>query len=194
MWLTDHVHNTRRDLLLIAIGLLIGCAAITSSGLFVLSWYGCALALILMLVAYVICGGFRAEEPVINAQTICPRQNDVARSQLRLSWLGPEQIRREIAYVIAALTAPIHLLVEAWRLLQKRTRLCDIYEEEVARVLAAIVERDGAIDVNELFQRFGDGPASDALLQMHDLSPVIWLHDPERVSLTTEARESIRAG
>lgn len=193
MWLVDHAHNARRDLLVIA-GLLV-LLAIGSflAAAFLAGFDVAGIGLLIVAFIYFVLGRLPREQATIRADTVRKRTLFVPRMMnvgvYDLHWLG-----QLIRAVITLVTAPISLSAEAWLLMRKRTRLGEVSDENVARVLAAIVERDGAIDVNELFQRFGDGPTSDALLQMHDLSPVIWLHDPERVSLTTEAREAIRAG
>lgn len=193
MWLVDHVHAARRDLLVIA-GLLV-LLAIGSflAAAFLAGFDVAGIGLLIVAFIYFVLGRLPREQATIRADTVRKRTLFVPRMMnvgvYDLHWLG-----HLIRAVITLVTAPISLSTEAWLLMRKRTRLGEVSDENVARVLAAIVERDGAIDVNELFQRFGDGPTSDALLQMHDLSPVIWLHDPERVSLTTEAREAIRAG
>lgn len=69
-----------------------------------------------------------------------------------------------------------------------------INEEAVASILAAISERNGAWTFDELFERFGDDTTSGALTDLRDLEPVVWLADPDRVSLTSAAIESIRSG
>ncbi|MCZ7605255.1 MAG: hypothetical protein M5U25_04130 [Planctomycetota bacterium] len=191
MWLADHVHNTRRDLLVIACMLILLAAGAVVVALWLAGFAVTGSGLLVIAFMYLLLGRLPREEATIRADTTRKRTLFVPRMMnvgvYDLHWLG-----HVIRAVITLVTAPISLSAEAWLLLRKRARLGEVCEEEVACVLAAIVERDGAIDVNELFERFGDGPASDALLQMHDLSPVIWLHDPERVSLTTEAREAIR--
>ncbi|MBZ0136273.1 MAG: hypothetical protein K8I27_07870 [Planctomycetes bacterium] len=192
MWLANHVHERRREMLLVSVGLLVAAGLATAAGMFVLGWYGGFGGLLILLVGYWACGGFLAEEPLINAQTIRPRLNDVPRSQARLAWWGPEQTRREMAFILAALTAPIHLPVEVWRTMRRSRRLAELEEEPVSLVLAAITERNGAWTFDELFERFGDETTSTALVAMHDLEPVIWLNEPERVTLTDAARQAIR--
>lgn len=191
MWLADHVHNARRDLLVIACMLILLAAGAVVVALWLAGFAVTCSGLLVIAFMYLLLGRLPREEATIRADTTRKRTLFVPRMMnvgvYDLHWLG-----HVIRAVITLVTAPISLSAEAWLLLRKRARLGEVCEEEVACVLAAIVERDGAIDVNELFERFGDGPASDALLQMHDLSPIIWLHDPERVSLTTDAREAIR--
>jgi hypothetical protein len=193
MWLANHVHERRRELLLISIGLLVVTAMAVGAGMYVLGWTFGPLGLLLILVAYAVCGGFRAEEPLINAQTIRPRLNDVPRSQAGLAWWGPEQIRREMAFAMGALTAPVHLPVEAWRAMKRRRKLSRLNEDAVGSILAAITERNGAYTFDELFERFGDDTTSAALTDLRDLEPVVWLADPDRVSLSSAAIEAIRS-
>lgn len=191
MWLVDHVHATRRDLLVIA-GLLV-LLAIGSflAAAFLAGFDVAGIGLLIVAFIYFVLGRLPREQATIRADTVRKRTLFVPRMMnvgvYDLHWLG-----HLIRAVITLVTAPISLSAEAWLLMRKRTRLGEVSDEDVARVLAAIVERDGAIELNELFDRLGDESTSDALLQMHDLSPVIWLHDPERVSLTTAAREAIR--
>jgi len=193
MWLVDHVHAARRDLLVIA-GLLV-LLAIGSflAAAFLAGFDVAGIGLLIVAVIYFVLGRLPREQATIRADTVRKRTLFVPRMMnvgvYDLHWLG-----HLIRAVITLVTAPIALSTEDCVLMRKRTRLGGVADEDVARGLAAGVERDGAIAVNELVQRVGDGPTSDAPLQMHDLSPVIWLHDPERVSLTTEAREAIRAG
>lgn len=191
MWLTDHVHNSRRDLLVIACLLVVLAIGSLVVAAFLAGFDVAGIGLLIGAFMYFVLGRLPREQATIRADTVRKRTLFVPRMMnvgvYDLHWFG-----HLIRTVITLVTSPISLTAEAWLLMQQRARLGEIYEEEVARVLAAIVERDGAIDFNELFERFGDGFASDALLQMHDLSPVIWLRDPERVSLTTAAREAIR--
>ena len=192
MWLANHIHEQRKEQLLLVAAYLLCAAVLTCLGLYVLGWYAGLGGLLILLVGYLACGGFRSEEPVINAQTIRPRLNGVPRSQMRLAWWGPEQTRRELSFVIGMLTAPIHLPVEAWRTWKIRKQLAHIDEDDTAIVLAAIAEQNGAVLVDDLEQMFGAEKTAEVLGALQILSPAIWLHAPARVSLTDEARAAIR--
>lgn len=64
MWLANHVHERRRELLLSSIGLLVLTVMAVGAGMYVLGWTFGFFGLLLILVAYAVCGGFRAEEPL----------------------------------------------------------------------------------------------------------------------------------
>ncbi len=193
MWLTRHVQDERRFLALSAVGLLAGTVVAVFAGLFVLGWSAGMLGLIIIGVAYLTVGGFRSEEPVINAQTIRPRLTGVPRSQMGLAWWGPEQIRREMAWVIGMLTAPVHLPVMAWKMMKQRKRLLEVEDSPAAQILALIVERDGAWTFDELCERLGEEQTNLGLGALVDVEPVIWLQEPDRVALTDKAKDAIHA-
>ncbi|MEZ5992276.1 MAG: hypothetical protein R3E76_07970 [Planctomycetota bacterium] len=114
------------------------------------------------------------------------------RSHAARRW-GPEQTRRELSFRSAGtFGAPIHLPVEAWRTWKIRKQLAHIDEDDTAIVLAAIAEQNGAVLVDDLEQMLGAEETAEVLGALQILSPAIWLHAPERVSLTDEARAAIR--
>ncbi|MEE9312351.1 MAG: hypothetical protein V3V10_08065, partial [Planctomycetota bacterium] len=109
-----------------------------------------------------------------------------------LAWWGPEQIRREMAFVIAMLSAPISLPTEAWKMHKRRNRLAELDTTPAAMVLALITERDAAYLVEELNEAMGEEQATQALGDLTDINPVVWLTDPDRVSVTDTVQNKIR--
>lgn len=191
MWLADYVDKTRQEnKVFIAINLCVAIASLLVAYWF-MGFFGTLSFVVILVVAYLVMGGFKITRPAINAQSIQPRLLGVSRYQ-RLAWWGPEQIRRELEVLVGLLMAPVHLTTEAVRLHRTRKALLDMDEESVAHVLALICERDGAWRVDELVERLGAPSVDSALAGLLDIEPVIWLADPNRISLAPSAIRAIR--
>lgn len=191
LWLADHNHKARRELMFVAIGYLVGGLTIAAAAFWFLNWLYAISGLILIGVAYLACGGFRTEPPLISAETSRPRLLGVPR-MANLSWWGPELIQREMQWILTALMAPISLPREAWRLMQTRNRLAVMDEPLVASVLARIVERRGGVLLVDLCQELGLDEPVRLLDQLADVRGVVFLQNPDRVTLTEPVMNEIR--
>jgi len=191
LWLANHNYQARRELLLTAVGYVVGGLAIAFAAFWFLNWLYALGGLILIGVAYLACGGFRTEPSVISAETSRPRLLGVPR-MANLSWWGPELIQREMQWILAGLMAPISLPREAWRLLQARRRLATMNEPLVAQVLARIAQRRGGVELVELCDELGLDEPVRVLDQLVDVRGVVFLQDPDRVTLTEPVMNEIR--
>ena len=189
MWLTNEAHERRRNDLLLAVAYLLVAIGSVVLGLWLLGTPITAGLLVIMGVLYLVYGRFRTEAPVISAETSRPRTLGVIRNA-SLTRNAYKQVWFDWSYILGFLMAPIHLVVEAGRLMRRRAALVNIETDAIATVFAMLAERRCAIALEELSDHLPDAEA--AITQLHDLRGVVILRNPDRISLTDPVVDEIR--
>ncbi|MDC1142791.1 hypothetical protein OAU50_06840 [Planctomycetota bacterium] len=195
LWLNHRIDDDRQFLKLSAIGLVVIALVITGILFEFIGIGGLIVCLVAGTILQFFFGGIRAEEPVISAETNRPRLLGVPRTtigSMNYRHDYPEHIQKYIAVVLALVTAPVALSVLAWKMKKKRDRLAEMDTDGVASILALIAERDAAYLMDELTEELGSESATLALGDLVDLDSAVWLHEPDRVTLTQPAIDKIR--
>lgn len=192
MWLTRHVREERQSLAMVAAGLVLVAAVAVLVGFWLLGPLIGLAGLVVITIAWLAGSRFTPERPVIRAETARPRLTGVPRMQNAVLY-GPEFIENYIRVILACLLAPIHLPVEAFKMMKRRRRLLELEDSPAAEILAMIAERNGAWTFDELYERMGEERATLGLGALVDVEAVIWLQEPDRVALTDKAKDAIRA-
>lgn len=101
--------------------------------------------------------------------------------------------RNPAMLVFYVLFTPVMIFGTIWTSFREWWSMGRIDIEPAAEVLSAIVARDGAWQVIELVTTFGEPTVEDAFEALQHVKPVVWLPDPNRVSLGPGTIEEIRS-
>lgn len=193
-WLGTHIEDSRREALLFAVGYAVVAfiAAVLAFWLFS-AFLGVVFGLIglsIFAVACVLLNIRLGEDPLISGSTSVAR-GGFTRGGMNMSLFDVlvAVFRIVIALLMAPLTAPREILQN----LQRRTRLAGMDAEPVAAVLAELVERRAGVPIDELTLKLGLEDPLATREQLADVRGVVFLDEPDRVTLTETVQHEILA-
>jgi hypothetical protein len=193
-WLGTHIEDSRRESLLFAAGYA-GVALIAAVLAFWLlsAFLGVVFGLIglsIFAIACVVLNIRLGEDPLISGSTSVAR-GGFSRGGMNMSLF--DVLVAVFRIVIALLMAPLTAPREISQNLQKRARVAGMDTEAVAAVLAELVERRAGIPMDELTLKLGLADPLATRDQLADVRGVVFLDEPDRVTLTETVQHEILA-